>query len=35
MLNMDPVVQVNVSVGAGSAIPGTFDVGAQARPPRS
>lgn len=28
MLNMDPVVQVNVSVGAGNAIAGTFDVGA-------
>lgn len=32
MLNMDPVVQVNVSVGAGSAIPGTFDVGALLTP---
>ena len=28
MLNMDPVVQVNVSVGASSATPGVFDVGA-------
>ena len=28
MLNMDPVVQINVSVGASSVVPGVFDVGA-------
>ncbi len=32
MLNMDPVVQVNVSVGAGTVAAGAFDVGALLTP---
>ena len=32
MLNMDPVVQVNVSVGGGAIAAGAFDVGALLTP---